>query len=127
MNRIYVLVLYSFITLSVNAQDSILRPRVQLAQLKAEVEDLLDVANVENLAQVKRTIRDLQTKLNSAHAENKQLKERLEIQKQELTLAQQQNKQLNQSLKKLKVFKAKSSSHFEALRTLIDTVPEDTP
>jgi predicted nuclease with TOPRIM domain len=106
-------------------QDSMLRPRVQLAQLKAEVDELLECANVQTISQVKRTIKELQTKYTQAAAENTQLRDQLEAQKQEATLAQERNKQLAQSLKKMKVFKAKSTTHFEALRTLIDAVPEN--
>ena len=108
-------------------QDSMLRPRVQLAQLRAEVDELLELTNTHSIAQIKRTIKELQTKLNTATAENTQLRTRLETQKQEFTQAQQRNKQLNQSLKELTVFKKKTSSHFEALRTLIDAVPDSVP
>jgi predicted nuclease with TOPRIM domain len=115
------------INICLPAQDSILRPRVQYAQLKAEVDELLELTQAQNIAQVKRTMKELQTKLNAATAENAQLRTRLETQKQEYAQTQQRNKQLNQSLKELTAFKKKTSSHFEALRTLIDAGTESVP
>jgi predicted nuclease with TOPRIM domain len=115
------------VTASLAMSDSMLRPRVQLAQLRAEVDELLELTNTHSIAQIKRTIKELQNKLNSATAENAQLRARLETQKQEYAQTQQRNKQLSQSLKELTVFKKKTSSHFEALRTLIDAVPDSVP
>ena len=129
MRKIYPLLAGTLIAVTSQAstQDSMLRPRVQLAQLKAEVDELLEVAQAPTIGQVKRTMKELQTKLDKLTAENTQLRGQLDTQKQEFTLIQQRNKQMNQSLKKLKAFKQKSSSHFEALHTLIDAVPDSLP
>lgn len=126
MRKIYLVLTAMLVPMGTYAmQDSMLRPRVQLARLKAEVDELLELADAQTISQVKRTIKELQTKYNHAGAEITQLRNQLEAQKQEYTLAQQRNKQLAQSLKKMNIFKQKITGHVEALRTLIDAVPEN--
>ena len=123
MNQVIYLVLLANLisVLSLHAQqESTLRPRVQLAQLREELDGIFSTLHVSTTAEVHRVIKQLQHQARTLEAKNTRLEQELTNVKAKHAETVQRNHQLTQSLKKLHTTKQQITSLAQQLGAVAD-------
>ncbi len=108
-----------------NTQESSLRPRVQLAQTKTDLDSLLSALNVTNVSQGQYAIKQLQNQISNLEQKNHKLVKELEQ-------LQSQHKDLKDCPKKLALsqnqadtLKKQLSAHRDRLKKIVDKMSQD--
>ena len=120
----YIITLLVSFTISY-AQESTLRPRTQLAQVKGDLEGLLASLNASTVSQGHQSIRHLQNQMSMLEQKNQALS-------QELETLRTHHKQLKECPKKMSLLqsqveklKKQINGYRDRLRKIIDKISED--
>lgn len=121
----YLCILLYVLPTITHAQESSLRPRVQLAQTKTDLDNLLSALSVTNVSQGQQAIRQLQNQVSSLEQQNHKLTKDLEQLHAQHKDLKDCPKKLAQSQTQADTFKKQLCAHRDRLKKLVDRMSKD--